>query len=148
MRCDAMHGKRSGGGGWGRLPPTIWGTQELAMTIPNAGQPYPIGATVRDGGVNFCLFSRTAEGVELVLFDREDAPAPARSIRLDPAADRDYHYWHTFVPGVRPGQLYGYRVSGPNDPANGLRFDPSKVLIDPYGRGLVTPTGYSPEHAR
>ena len=111
-------------------------------------RPYPIGASIADGGVNFSLFSRTAEGVELVLFDREDDPKPARTIPLDPVTDRTYHYWHTFVPGVRPGQLYGYSVSGPTDPSKGLRFDPSKVLIDPYGRGLVTPKDYSPEHAR
>jgi glycogen operon protein len=106
-------------------------------------RPYPIGATVADGGANFCLFSRSAEGVELLLFDREDDARPARTIRFDPAADRAYHYWHTFVPGVRPGQLYGYRVHGPQDPANGLRFDPTKVLLDPYGRGIVVPKGYT-----
>src|SRR3954470_17727112 len=103
------------------------------MTTPHAGQPYPIGATVTDGGVNFSLFSRSAEGVELVLFDREDEARPAKTIRLDPAADRTYHYRHTFVPGVRAGQLYGYRVHGPDDPDRGLRFDPTKVLLDPYG---------------
>ena len=118
------------------------------MTTPHTGQPYPIGATVTAGGVNFSLFSRTAAGVELLLFDHEDDGKPSRTVRLDPVADRTYHYWHTFVPGRRPGQLYGYRVHGPNDPAGGLRFDPTKVLIDPYGRGLVTPKDYSPEHAR
>jgi glycogen operon protein len=106
-------------------------------------RPQPIGATVLDGGVNFSLFSRTAEGVELLLFDREDDARPGRAIRFDPAADRTYHYWHTFVPGVRPGQLYGYRVHGSNDPAAGLRFDPAKVLLDPYGRGVVVPRGYT-----
>src|SRR5215213_966191 len=122
--------------------------EELPMTTPHTGQPYPIGATVVDGGVNFSLFSRTAEGVELLLFDREDAGTPSRAVRLDPAADRTYHYWHTFVPGLRAGQLYGYRVHGPNNPAEGLRFDPTRVLLDPYGRGLVTPKDYSPEHGR
>jgi glycogen operon protein len=97
--------------------------------------------------VNFSLFSRSAEGVELLLFDREDDPRPTRTVRLDPAADRTYHYWHTFVPGVRPGQLYGYRVHGPNDPANGLRFDPAKVLLDPYSRGVVVPKGYTRDAA-
>src|SRR5687767_11346453 len=78
-------------------------------------RPAPVGATVTDGGVNFSLFSRTATGVELLLFDREDDARPARVVRFDPAADRAYHYWHTFVPGLGPGQLYGYRVHGPDD---------------------------------
>jgi isoamylase len=111
-------------------------------------RPAPIGATVTGGGVNFSLFSRTATGVELLLFDREDDHRPARVVPFDPAADRAYHYWHTFVPGLGPGQLYGYRVYGPNDPANGQRFDPAKVLLDPYGRGLVVPKGYTREAAR
>ncbi len=64
---------------------------------------------------------------------------PARTIRLDPSANRTYHYWHVFVPNVQPGQLYGYRVDGPFDPASGMRFDPDKVLLDPYGRGVVVP---------
>ncbi len=59
-----------------------------------------------------------------------------------------YHYWHVFVDGVQAGQLYGYRVHGPFDPTQGLRFDASKVLLDPYGRGVVVPGGYSREAAR
>src|SRR5207248_7036562 len=106
-----------------------------------------IGATFANGGVNFSLFSRSAEGVELLFFDREDNPKPSKVVRLDPAANRSYHYWHTFVPGIRAGQLYGYRVYGPNDPTNGLRFDPTKVLLDPYGRGIVVPRGYTPSSA-
>ena len=117
------------------------------MPSPMTGRPYPLGATVADGGTNFSLYSRTAAGVDLLLFDREDA-GPSRSVPLDPVANRTYHYWHTFVPGVRAGQLYGYRVRGPSDPANGLRFDPAKSLLDPYGRGVVVPTGYAPETAR
>jgi glycogen operon protein len=92
------------------------------------------------------LFSRTASGVELLFFDRDDA-APSRTVRLDPATNRTYHYWHVFVPDVRPGQLYGYRVEGPSDPARGLRFDPAKVLLDPYGRGVVVPKNYDREAA-
>src|SRR5262249_10310684 len=106
------------------------------------------GATVQAGGVNFSLFSRSATGVELLFFDREDEARPSRVVRLDPADHRTYHYWHTFVPGVRPGQLYGYRVEGPSSPANGLRFDPAKVLLDPYGRGVVVPKNYSREAVR
>jgi glycogen operon protein len=118
------------------------------MSPTITGRPSPLGATITDGGVNFSLFSRTAGGVELLLFDREDAARPARVVALDPVRDRTYHYWHTFVPGVKPGQIYAYRVSGPTDPGRGLRFDPTKVLLDPYGRGVVTPRNYSPEPAR
>jgi len=55
-------------------------------------------------------------------------------VHLDPSANRTYYYWHVFVPGLRPGQLYGYQVEGPLDPESGMRFDPDKVLLDPYGR--------------
>ncbi len=104
-------------------------------------------ATVVPGGVNFSVFSRSASGVELLFFDREDEPQPARIITIDPATNRTYHYWHAFVEGVKPGQLYGYRVQGPFDPASGMRFDPAKVLLDPYGRGVVVPRNYSREAA-
>jgi glycogen operon protein len=113
-----------------------------------AGQSAPIGATVSDRGVNFSLFSRLATGVELLLFDREEDVAPARVIRIESTTNRTYHYWHAFVPGIRPGQIYGYRVEGANQPANGLRFDPSKVLLDPYGRGVVVPAKYDRDAAR
>jgi glycogen operon protein len=102
---------------------------------------------VVDHGVNFSLFSRTATAVELVFFDREDDPAPSRVIRLDPAANRTYHYWHLCVPRVQPGQIYGYRVDGPSARESGLRFDPTKILLDPYARGLVIPRGYDREAA-
>src|SRR5262252_6491738 len=105
--------------------------------------PSPLGATVMPGGVNFSLFSRDATGVDLLLFDRDDDAHPARVIPIDPAVDRAYAYWHVFVPAVRAGQLYAYRVTGPFDPANGLRFDPAKVLLDPYGRGVAVPRTYS-----
>jgi glycogen operon protein len=119
------------------------------MTVAAAdGRSSPLGATVLDGGVNFSLFSRTAAGVELLLFDREDDARPGRVLRLDPTTNRTYHYWHVFVPGVLPGQLYGYRVEGPSAPASGLRFDPAKVLLDPYGRGVVVPGNYTREAAR
>jgi glycogen operon protein len=113
-----------------------------------AGEPFPIGASVFNGGVNFSLFSRTAKSVELHLFERKDDSQPSRIVTLDPAGNRTYHYWHTFVPEVQPGQLYGYRVHGPNDPEHGLRFDANKLLLDPYGRGVVVPTSYTPDGAR
>jgi isoamylase len=112
------------------------------------GRPSPLGATMSQGGVNFSLFSRDATGVELLFFDRSDDAKPARVITLDPVANRTYHYWHVYVPGVQPGQLYGYRAHGPFDPANGLRFDPTKVLLDPYGRGVVVVNDYSRDAAR
>jgi glycogen operon protein len=112
------------------------------------GRSCPLGASVADGGVNFSLYSRPAQVVELLLFNQEDDTAPDRVIPIDATSNRTYHYWHVFVPGVLPGQIYGYRVSGPSDPARGLRFDPAKVLLDPYGRGVVVPKNYSREAAR
>ena len=85
------------------------------------------GATVCHGGVNFSLFSRDAAGVELLSLTGRMTKA-GRVIGLDPASNRTYHYWHVFVPAVRPGQIYGYRVQGPFDPANGMRFDPPKFF--------------------
>jgi isoamylase len=112
------------------------------------GQSSPLGATIVPGGVNFSVFSRSASGVELLFFDREDDAQPERIIMIDPATNRTYHYWHVFVHGVSAGQLYGYRVQGPFDPASGMRFDPAKVLLDPYARGAVVPKNYSREAAR
>ena len=112
------------------------------------GRSYPLGATLAHGGTNFSLFSRSATGVELLLFDREDDAKPVRVIRIDPASNRTYHYWHVFVPGVLPGQIYGYRVEGPWAPERGLRFNSAKVLLDPYGRGVVVPRSYDRDAAR
>jgi isoamylase len=124
------------------------GVQEAMSQLDTTGRSSPLGATVCSGGVNFSVFSRSASGIELLFFDREDDARPARVIRIDPALNRTYHYWHCFVPGVQPGQIYGYRAQGPYDPANGMRFDPTKVLLDPYGRGVVVPKNYSREAAR
>jgi isoamylase len=110
--------------------------------ISDLGSSHPLGATLQGGGANFSLFSRSASRVELLFFDRADAARPSRVIDLDEPAHRTYHYWHAFVPGVRAGQLYGYRVHGPSDSARGMRFDPAKVLLDPYGRGVVVPPKY------
>ena len=111
------------------------------MTV-SPGRSFPLGATLVDGGVNFCVFSRNATAVELLLFDGPGDPDPTRVIRLDAPVHRTYHYWHAFVPGLREGQVYAYRAVGPFDPARGLRFDPAKVLLDPYGRAVVVPDGY------
>ena len=71
------------------------------------GRSAPLGASAHADGVNFSVFSKNATGVELLLFDREDASCPSRTIALDPERNRTYHYWHVFVPGIGPGQLYG-----------------------------------------
>src|SRR2546423_6614221 len=113
-----------------------------------AASSSPLGATCSDEGVNFSLFSRHATGVELLLSEGVDDPRPSQVIRLDPTANRTYFYWHVFVPGVRSGQLYGYRVEGPFEPGAGMRFDPTKVLLDPYGRGVAVPPGYRREAAQ
>jgi glycogen operon protein len=106
------------------------------------GRSFPLGATVVDGGVNFCVFSRDARRLELVLFDGADDPEPARIIGLEAPTHRTYHYWHAFVPGLRAGQAYAYRTAGPFDPARGLRFDAAKLLLDPYGLAVVVPETY------
>jgi glycogen operon protein len=97
------------------------------------GAFYPLGATWTGDGVNFALFSENATGVELCLFDRLGEPETSR-VRFKARAN---HVWHGFLPDVRPGQLYGYRVYGPYDPAHGHRFNPNKVLLDPYAKAIA-----------
>jgi len=115
--------------------------------LPAAGKSAPLGATVWAGGVNFSIYTRHATAVELLLFDGENDEQPARVITLDPFLNRTYYYWHVSVADMKPGQLYAYRVDGPFDPGSGQRFDKNKVLLDPYGRGVVVPKGYSREAA-
>jgi glycogen operon protein len=108
----------------------------------DCGSSFPLGATVAGDGVNFSLYSKSASTVELLFFDTADCARPSRVISLDRQRHRTYHYWHAFVPQTKPGQLYGYRVHGSFDPASGLRFDPQKVLLDPYGRAVAIPRDY------
>jgi glycogen operon protein len=112
------------------------------MTRPGIGASAPLGANVLDTGVNFSVFSKRASRVDLLLFDAPDAVAPAETIHLRPTPHRTYHYWHVFLPGIAAGQIYGYRVHGPFDPARGLRFDASRLLLDPYGLAVAVPPGY------
>ncbi len=102
------------------------------------GRAYPLGATPHGDGVNFSLYSKNAIRLELLFFDDVDAPGPSRVIPLDPEANRTFHYWHVFVPGIGAGQLYGYRAHGPFAPSRGHRFDGWKVLLDPYARAIAT----------
>ncbi len=94
------------------------------------GRSSPLGATLRDGGVNFSLYSRNASKVELLFFDREDDSNASRIIPINPGPNRTYHYWHTFVPGVQLGQVYGYRVYGPYERTLGFRFDSGRFRDD------------------
>ena len=122
-------------------------TSAVASPV-SRGVSFPLGAALVPGGVNFSVFSRHASRVDLLLFDGTDDAAASAVIPLDPQRHRTYHYWHVFVPGLRSGQHYGYRVHGPVDPARGFRFDPDKLLMDPYGRCVARPEGRSREDAR
>jgi glycogen operon protein len=97
------------------------------------GRPYPLGATWDGAGVNFALFSEHATRVELCLFDSPEADRESRRVALP---EQTHQVWHAYLPDVVPNQLYGYRVYGPYDPANGHRFNHHKVLLDPYARAI------------
>ncbi|MDT8435780.1 MAG: glycogen debranching protein GlgX [Gemmatimonadota bacterium] len=97
------------------------------------GDPYPLGAVWDGLGVNFAIFSEHAERVELCLFD---ASSPGREAARIELRERTNNVWHVYLPDVRPGQLYGYRVHGPWDPERGHRFNPAKLLLDPYARAI------------
>jgi glycogen operon protein len=112
------------------------------------GLTAPLGATLRDGGANFSVFSKHATLVELLLFDNGHRATPSRTIPLERTRHRTYHYWHAFVPDVGAGQVYGYRAHGPNEPHRGWRFDGSKVLLDPYGLAIAVPDSYDRSAAR
>src|SRR5918993_1658755 len=95
------------------------------------GKPYPLGATFDGSGVNFALFSEVAERVELCLIDENNAETRLALIEVDA------YVWHAYLPRVQPGQRYGYRVHGPWDPAQGLRCNPNKLLLDPYAKATL-----------
>ena len=97
------------------------------------GSSYPLGATWDGKGVNFALFSEHATAVELCLFDSPEAEKESERIRFTEYTD---HVWHAYLPEVLPGQLYGYRVHGPYEPQEGHRFNPNKLLLDPYAKGI------------
>jgi len=100
----------------------------------HAGKPYPLGAIWDGLGTNFALFSENATRVELCLFDSADATQESCRIVLP---EYNVHVWHGYLRDVRPGQVYGFRVHGPYEPERGLRFNPNKVLVDPYARAIV-----------
>ncbi len=100
------------------------------------GRPFPLGPSWDAHGTNFSLFSENAQRVELCLFDDDD-----RETRLE-LGERTAFNWHGYVPGVGPGQRYGYRVHGRYDPTSGHRFNPHKLLIDPYAKAVEGPIGW------
>ncbi|MFW3172011.1 glycogen debranching protein GlgX [Geodermatophilus sp. CPCC 206100] len=102
------------------------------------GTAYPLGATFDGTGTNFAIFSEVAEKVELCLFDDDGTET---RIRLP---EMDGYVWHAFLPGIQPGQRYGYRVHGPYDPAQGLRCNPNKLLLDPYAKAIDGPVDWDP----
>jgi len=105
-----------------------------------AGSPFPRGANWDGNGVNFSLFSESSESAELCLFDQSGDTEQRIRIR-----ERTNGAWHIYVPQVGPGQLYGYRVHGPYDPENGLRFNPNKLLLDPYAKAIGRPLTWADE---
>src|SRR6056297_924410 len=90
------------------------------------GKPYPLGANYDGEGVNFALFSENATGVTLCLFHHPDDKEEYAQIHFEEVTD---HVWHAYLPGLKPGQLYGYRVSGKYKPKKGFRFNPKKLLL-------------------
>lgn len=108
---------------------------------PWPGKAYPLGATLTAEGVNFALFSAHATGVDLCLFD-PNHPNREERIRM---VERTQQVWHTFLPGIEAGQLYGYRVYGPYKPQKGMRFNPSKLLFDPYAKAIAGDIQWSDE---
>jgi len=104
------------------------------------GRRSPLGATWDGNGVNFAVFSRNATAVELCLYDSDDPTRETARLRL---REVTAHVWHGYVPGLAPGQLYGYRVDGPYEPAAGLRFNPFKLLLDPYARAVAGKVDWS-----
>jgi isoamylase len=106
------------------------------------GKPYPLGATWDGEAVNFALFSEHAEGVELCLFDQ----AGRRELQRVRVREQTDQVWHCYLPEARPGLIYGYRVSGPYDPNKGHRFNPNKLLLDPYAKQVVGELKWSDSH--
>ncbi|GAA4845943.1 glycogen debranching protein GlgX [Algivirga pacifica] len=107
------------------------------------GTSYPLGATVQKRGTNFSIFSTDATKVELLFFEDKDSVKPSRVITLNPEENKTFYYWHVFVEGVGHGQVYAYRVHGPYNPEQGLYFDKSKLLLDPYAKAIYLSPKYN-----
>jgi glycogen operon protein len=117
-------------------------TRIINPETSKSGVCYPLGSTLKKGGANFSLFCKNGISVELLLFDHVDSIEPMRVILLDPQKNRTYHYRHIFVPGIKNGQLYSWRIDGPDEPENGHRYNAKNILLDPYARVVAVPKGY------
>ncbi|HYF70599.1 MAG TPA: glycogen debranching protein GlgX, partial [Ohtaekwangia sp.] len=106
--------------------------QDIKKIIP--GRPYPLGATLDKDGVNFAIYSENATAIELLLFDEPNDEVESRKIKL---FERTHQVWHVYIPGLKAGQLYGYKVDGPFDPSLGQRFNKHKLLLDPYAKAIA-----------
>src|SRR5262245_40230695 len=113
------------------------GKDTIMEVLP--GSPFPLGATPHDGGTNFAIASNIATGVALCLFDTD-----GNETQL-PLLDYDAGVWHGFVPGIGPGQAYGYRALGPYDPWRGWRCNSHKLLLDPYAKATSGSVTFGPE---
>jgi isoamylase len=100
----------------------------------HTGKPYPLGATWDGEGVNFAIYAENADGVELCLFKAPEDDHESEKIRIK---EMSHFVWHVYIPGLKPGQLYGYRIIGPYEPASGHRFNSNKLLIDPYAKAIA-----------
>jgi isoamylase len=106
------------------------------------GNSHPLGPTIYDEGVNFSLFSKHGKSVDILLFDSPEDIDPVQIIQLDPLVHKTYFYWHIFICGLAAGQLYAYRVTGPDEPYNGHRFNERNILLDPYSKSVAVPVSY------
>jgi glycogen operon protein len=113
---------------------------DSARPLQLPGEPYPLGATWDGRGVNFALFSENAEAVDLCLFDEATGASETARLRMREQTD---NVWHTYLPEIRPGQMYGYRVLGPYEPSAGHRFNQHKLLLDPYAKAITGPVDWS-----
>jgi isoamylase len=126
-----------------RIAPDTYAKQDARAAAALPGTALPLGATPGESfgkaGTNFAIASSIADGVTLCLFDKDGAETQI------PLRDNDAESWHAFVPGIGPGQAYGYRISGPWNPSQGLRCNPAKLLLDPYARAISGTVSFGPE---
>jgi len=128
LRSVFFHSRKS------ELVKKIKNDDHMEKITPWPGKPYPLGVTYDAKGANFVLFAENATGVDLCLFDSPDDKRERHRIKI---TERTHSNWHIYIPGIKPGQLYGYRVHGDYNPKKGHRFNPNKLLIDPYAKAIT-----------